>query len=404
MVPTEGKPQVLPLRSLGEVRSALEYARVSSVGIEIMQRKGLFRIVRVRDLDLRAANVLKQEMVARGGEVAISREVYEWWGDRADCIIMGTLVQFEELVEKLSTQSLGLRSLALSLAAALHNYDQEPPSGPAGLDLDDSPVLMGVLNVTPDSFSDGSQYPDVDSAVSRALDIVLEGASLVDVGGESTRPGAEPVPTEEELRRVLPVVKALAPSLPNRVSVDTYRAQVAAAALEGGAYMVNDISALRMDPEMVAVVRDADCPVILMHMQGEPRSMQENPTYENVVAEIYDFFVERLNWAVDNGLKERNLLIDPGLGFGKTTAHNLEILRGLSSLRSLGRPVVVGASRKRFLGEVLGIAEPRERDAATAATTVLVSMAGAHIIRVHEVPMNRDAARLAKAVQRAWFE
>lgn len=404
MVPAEGKPQVLPLHSLAEVRAALEHARVSSFGVEIMQKKGLFRTVRVCDLDLRAANILKQEMLARGGEVAISREVYEWWGDKADCVIMGTLAQFEQLIEKLKAQPFGLRALALSIATALNNYDQDSPSGPGGLDLGEAPVLMGVLNVTPDSFSDGSSYPDVDSAVSHALDMVLEGAGLVDVGGESTRPGAEPVPVEEELKRVLPVVKALAPSLPRRISIDTYKARVAAAALEVGAYMVNDISALRMDKEMVAVVRDADCPVILMHMLGEPRTMQENPTYENVVSEIYGFFVERLNWAVDKGLKERNLLIDPGLGFGKTTAHNLEILRNLASFRSLGRPLVVGASRKRFLGEVLGIEEPRERDAATAAVTVMATMAGAHIIRVHEVAVNRDAARLAKAVRGPWFE
>ena len=404
MIPSEGNPQVLILRNLAEVRAALQQARVSNFGIEIMQKKGLFRAVRVRDLDLRAANILKQEMLARGGEVAISREVYEWWGDKADCVIMGTLAQFEQLIEKLKAQPFGLRTLALSIATALNNYDQDPPTGPAGLELDEAPILMGVLNVTPDSFSDGSAYPDVDSAVRHALDMVLEGATLVDVGGESSRPGAEPVPAEEELRRVLPVIKALAPSLPKRLSVDTYKARVAAAALEAGAYMVNDISALRMDREMVAVVRDADCPVVLMHMLGEPKTMQENPTYDNVVAEIYDFFVERLNWAVDKGLKERNLLIDPGLGFGKTTAHNLEILRGLASFRSLGRPVVLGASRKRFLGEILGIAEPRERDAATAAVTVMATMAGVHVLRVHEVAVNRDAARLAKAVRGPWFE
>ena len=157
---------------------------------------------------------------------------------------------------------------------------------------------------------------------------------------------------------MLPVVKALAAALPGRVSVDTYKAPVAAEALAAGAYMINDISALRMDPEMVAVVRDADCPVVLMHMLGEPTTMQQAPAYEDVVEEVYAFFVERLNWAVDHGLKEENLLIDPGIGFGKTTAHNLEILRNLAAFRSLGRPIVVGTSRKRFLGEILGIDEP----------------------------------------------
>jgi dihydropteroate synthase len=162
--------------------------------------------------------------------------------------------------------------------------------------------------------------------------------------------------------------------------------------------MINDISALRTDSEMVAVVRDAQCPVILMHMLGEPKTMQQNPVYDDVVEEVHAFFVERLNWAVDNGLREENLLIDPGLGFGKTTVHNLEILRNLGAFRSLGRPVVVGASRKRFLGEILGIDDPQGRDAATAAATVMATAAGAHIVRVHRVGLNRDAARLARAV------
>jgi dihydropteroate synthase len=180
--------------------------------------------------------------------------------------------------------------------------------------------------------------------------------------------------------------------------VDTYKARVAAEALAVGAFMVNDVSALRMDREMVAVVRDADCPVVLMHMLGTPKTMQEDPVYRDVVEDVYAFFLERLNWAVDNGVKEENLLIDPGIGFGKTTAHNLELLRDLEAFRSLGRPIVVGASRKRFLGEILGIEAPRDRDVATAATTALAVLGGAHIVRVHEIPNNRQAAEIGRAV------
>jgi len=252
--------------------------------------------------------------------------------------------------------------------------------------------------VTPDSFSDGSSYADAGEAVCSALLMVEAGAAFVDVGGESTRPGSDAISLDEERARVMPVVEALAPSLPGRISVDTYKARVAADALAAGAYMINDISALRVDPEMVAVVRDAECPVILMHMLGEPKTMQQDPAYGDVVQELHGFFVERLNWAVDNGIREENLLIDPGLGFGKTTAHNLEIMRSLEAFRSLGRPIVLGASRKRFLGEILGIDDPKERDAATAATTVMAVTAGAHIVRVHRVGVNRDAARLAQAV------
>ncbi len=398
MIPAEGRPQVLVLRDLARVREALERARVSKGGIDIMEKKALFRIVRVKDLNLRASSILKQEMLARGGEVAISREVYEWRGEQADCVLMGTLGQFERLMPKLRAQPFGLRSLADSIETALRNHDAGPPIGPPGLEFSAPPLVMGILNVTPDSFSDGDAYGDLEGAVRAGLKMAEEGAALLDVGGESSRPGSDPVPLELELERVLPVVKALAPELPGRISVDTCKSRVAADALANGAYMINDISALRMDPEMIAVVRDAECPVVLMHMLGEPKTMQENPVYDDVVDELYQFFVERLNWAVDNGLKEENLLIDPGLGFGKTTAHNLEILRDLAGFRSLGRPIVVGASRKRFLGEILGIDDARERDAATAATTVMAGIAGAHVVRVHQVGLNRDAARLTQAV------
>jgi dihydropteroate synthase len=398
VIPAAGSPHVLVLRDLLEVRAALQQARVSGAGIGIMENKALFRVVRVDGLDVRAASILKQEMLSRGGEVATSREVYELTGESADCLIMGTLAQFERLLPKLRQQPFGLRKLAGSLEAALRNYDDPLPACHPGLDLTEAPLLMGVVNVTPDSFSDGGDHADAAAAVRAALQMAEEGAALVDVGGESTRPGADPLPLEEELSRVVPLIKALAADLPGRISIDTYKAPVAAAALEAGAYMVNDISALRADPELLAVVRDAGCPVVLMHMLGEPKTMQESPAYKDVVEEVYAFFLERLEWAVEHGLREENLLIDPGIGFGKTVAHNLELLRDLAVFRSLGRPVVVGASRKRFLGEILGHPEPKDRDEGTAATTVAVTLAGAHIVRVHRVGLNRDAVRVARAI------
>lgn len=398
MMPGPGRPQVVVLRDPAEVREIFERARVSKGGIEIMQKKALFRVVRITALNIRAANILKQEMLSRGGEVALSRDVYEWEGEAADCLVMGTLTQFERLLPKLRSQPFGLRPLAGYIETALKNYDEPLPASPPGIPLADGPLLMGILNVTPDSFSDGGSYAEAGHAIRAGMLMAEEGATFVDVGGESTRPGSEGLPLDDERARIMPVVKALASALPGRISVDTYKAQVAAEALAAGAYMVNDVSALRMDREMVAVVRDAGCPVILMHMLGEPKTMQHDPVYGDVVQELHDFFAERLNWAVDNGLKEANLLIDPGLGFGKTTAHNLEILRSLEAFRSLGRPIVLGASRKRFLGEILGIDQPKERDAATAATTVMAVSAGAHIVRVHRVGLNRDAARLAQAV------
>ncbi len=398
MIPAEGLAQVLILEDIEDVKNALHRVRVSPVGVRVLAKRAVFRVVRVTGLGIREVNILKQELHARGGDVAISEELFEWMKDDGDCLLMGTLAQFERVIPRLRAPALGMATLALSIEAALRNSENPVPLCPADMHLAEGPVLMGVLNVTPDSFSDGGALGTLEETVRAGLDMVAEGAAFVDVGGESTRPGAAPVPWPVELGRVQPVIRALAAELPGRICIDTYKASVAAAALAAGAYMVNDISALRADPKMVAVVRDAGCPVILMHMLGKPSTMQHDPVYKDVIADVYAFFVERLNWAVDHGLKEENLLVDPGLGFGKTTAHNLEIMRNLADFRSLGRPLVVGASRKRFLGEILGIEEPKERDIATAFTTTVATLAGAHVVRVHRVGPNRDAIRLARAV------
>ncbi len=398
MIPAAGMPHVVLLRDLGEVRELLADMRVSAGGVKLMDKKALFRVVRVKGLDIRAANILKQEMLSRGGEVATSREVYELDGSSAECLVMGTLVQYERLLPKLRQQPFGLRALADSMAAVLSSIDGGPAPCHPGLDFSRRPRIMGILNVTPDSFADPGVHFDREVAIRGAWRMVDEGADIIDVGGETTKPGSVPTSLEEELGRVLPVVQALAGDLPAPLSIDTYKAEVAAKALAAGAFMINDISALRFDPEMVAVLRDADCPVILMHMLGQPRTMQENPVYENVVEDVYAFFVERLVWAVDNGLKEENLLIDPGIGFGKTLAHNLALIRALPTFRSLGRPVVLGASRKRFIGEILGLADAPDRVYGTIATSVVATLDEVEMVRVHDVRQNAEAVRLARAI------
>jgi len=398
MIPAEGSPQVLVLRDAGEAQTALARAGVSEMGMKLMDTRALFRVVRVMGLGIREVNLLKQEFTSRGGDVAVSEDLFQWMKENGGCLLMGTQAQFERLLPRLKGPDTGLYELADSIETALRNYSQPLPACHPGLHLEQAPLLMGILNVTPDSFSDGGSYRDVDGAALHALEMVARGAALVDVGGESTRPGSEPVHELEESNRVMPVIQSLARPLHGRLSIDTCKAHVAAEALAAGAFMVNDVSALRMDSEMAAVVRDAGCPVVLMHMLGTPRMMQENPQYKDVVSEVYAFFLERLNWAVDKGLKEENLLIDPGIGFGKTTVHNLQLLHNLEAFKSLGRPIVVGSSRKRFLGELLGVGEPRGRDVATAATTAMAVLAGAHIVRVHEITGNREAALVARAV------
>jgi dihydropteroate synthase len=258
------------------------------------------------------------------------------------------------------------------------------------------PAVMGVLNVTPDSFSDGGRYLDADAAVAHGERLAAEGADVIDVGGESTRPGAEPVSDEEELRRVMPVVERLAAATGTPLSIDTSKARVAARALAAGASLVNDVTALRGDPAMAAVVAEAGCELCLMHMLGEPRTMQDDPRYGDVVGEVKAFLEGRLAFATAAGIAEDRIWLDPGIGFGKTLEHNLELIRRLGEIVAIGRPVLVGASRKRFLGAITGRPE-QERGPASLAAAVLAYERGASMLRVHEVAASRDALMVAGA-------
>ena len=258
-------------------------------------------------------------------------------------------------------------------------------------------TLMGVVNVTPDSFSDGGRFLDRDRAISHGRELAAEGAAILDVGGESTRPGADPVPAEEERRRVVPVIEALAADAEAEISVDTTKLDVATAAVDAGASYVNDVSAFRHDPGMAALVAERGLDCCLMHMRGEPRTMQQDPRYDDVVSDVKAFLEERLAFAVAEGVPEARVHLDPGIGFGKTAAHNLELLRRLDELVAIGRPVVVGLSRKTFLGRVTGRERPADRAVATAAANVLAFERGARVFRVHDVAASRDALAVAAA-------
>lgn len=262
------------------------------------------------------------------------------------------------------------------------------------------PCVMGVLNTTPDSFSDGGQFFDATAALEHARAMVADGAAIIDVGGESTRPGSDAVPVDEELRRVMPVVERLAQVAPAPVSVDTMKAEVAKRAVAAGAALVNDVSALRHDPALVEVVAESGCALCLMHMQGMPKTMQNDPHYDDVVSEVVAFLEQRLAFAVAHGVREEQILLDPGIGFGKTARHNLSLLKHLERIVAIGRPVLLGTSRKRFLGAVLG-AQPGERLTGTVATTVLGLGAGVSVFRVHDVRQNCEALRVAQAVLEA---
>lgn len=252
-------------------------------------------------------------------------------------------------------------------------------------------VIMGVLNLTPDSFYDGGSYPTVEAAVFRALTMEEAGAGIIDIGGESSRPGSLPVTAEEELRRVIPVLERLADRLTIPISIDTCKAEVARRALDAGARIVNDISALRIDPGFASVVAGTPGPYIMMHMRGTPGSMQTRPTYRDLLGEIKEFFRERIEWAEGEGIAPNRIIIDPGIGFGKTLEHNLKIISCLPSLAELGRPILIGPSRKSFIGSILG-REPYDRLWGTAGAVASCIIGGAQIIRVHDVKEMKDLA------------
>lgn len=263
--------------------------------------------------------------------------------------------------------------------------------------------IMGILNVTPDSFSDGGKFASEQSAINQANQLIEAGADILDVGGESTRPFADPVPTEEELRRVIPVIEAVRKKHPTiSISIDTTKAAVASSAIQAGADIINDISALQKDPEMISLAKKTNVPIIIMHMQGTPSDMQLKPVYKDVVMEIIAFLKERISSITGCGIDRKRLIVDPGIGFGKTLEHNLSLLKHLDQFATLGLPVLLGHSRKRFLGTITGVEEEQQRDLATAVVAAICATpSNIAIVRVHDVASTRQALMIAEAIRLA---
>jgi dihydropteroate synthase len=265
---------------------------------------------------------------------------------------------------------------------------------------DRRPLVMGVLNVTPDSFSDGGRFAATGSAVAQAEKLAADGADLIDIGGESTRPGSERVDPQEQIRRIVPVLQAAAPRLPVVWSVDTRLGEVASAAIQAGAHIINDISAGRDDPRILRLAAERKLPLILMHMQGEPQTMQVNPSYANVIEEVKSFLAERIKAAQSAGVNPNRILLDPGIGFGKNVNHNLTLIREMNQLTELGRPLVIGTSRKGFIGVISGEPQPSQRLFGTAATVAWSIANGAAIVRVHDVEPMLKVVRVIRAIQK----
>ncbi|HCX72853.1 MAG TPA: dihydropteroate synthase [Candidatus Cloacimonas sp.] len=382
--------RILTINNLQTAKLELQKIGVSRRGIEAMCGKMQNLNIKLCDIEIGAANILKQEMLKLGGDAAVAAGVVEGVLQSTDVILMGNRAQLQKL-DLSNYHKFHLPDLEVKIKELLKLYSSHQPTllNCRGKELKlDTTKIMGILNVTPDSFSDGDRYTDKDKAVEHALQMVREGAEIIDIGGESTRPGAQPVSSAQELERIIPVLKAIRNKSDAIISIDTNKAEVAKQAILAGADIVNDISALRFDDKMIDVLNQfPNVPIILMHMQGTPRNMQKNPHYNDVIQEILTFLQNRIKFCQQNGINKDRIIIDPGIGFGKHYNDNVEILQKIGEFRSLGVPVLLGASRKSFLKKIYE-EKAEKRLSGTLATTAWASWNKIEIVRVHDVKEN----------------
>lgn len=394
------KLQALELKGLDEVIKELRDLKVHPGGIDIMAPKGVLRIIKIRGIDSAALNILKQEMLSNGGDCAAPWNAFISRSRNSEGIIIGTQAQINRLCDKLSGQPLGLPELGRKIRALELNYARRNfvlKAGKYKLNLGKRTYIMGILNITPDSFSDGGLYLDRDIAIEHAIEMEEQGADIIDIGGESTRPGARSVSAREECERVIPVVKVLAKRLKIPISIDTSKAEVAHRALDCGAVIVNDIKGLKNNPNLAKLAKRYNAAVVLMHIKGTPRTMQKNPKYKSLIYEIMESLRQSIKITKDAGISDNKIVIDPGIGFGKNVEHNLNILKKLREFKSLGYPILVGPSRKSFIGKILGT-DVGERLFGTAASVAVAIQNGANILRVHDVYQMRQVVHLTDAI------
>ncbi len=382
-----------------------EFSKIKATpqGINIMSSKLFNLVLKIKDVDNRAVNILKQEMLSRDGEVVTCRESLSSCEGKSDIIIFGTKKKVYSLIEKIKLQPFGLKVLAQDLENFLSNYYSSGQRkflniSRKSFDLENEVIIMGILNVTPDSFYDGGKYLKSEDAYKRIDQLVNEGAHIIDIGGMSTRPGSEEINIEEEINRTIFLVKYIKKNYDNLVSIDTYRSEVAERALDAGCDIVNDISGFTFDDNMKRVVSNYKASCVLMHIKGTPRDMQKNPEYGDVIEEIYDYLFAQVNVALNAGIDKEKIIVDPGIGFGKTMQHNFIVLKKIEELKSLGCPILVGASRKSFIGNFLNLS-PDDRLEGSLAVAAYCVHKGVSILRVHDVKGTIRAVRLIKAIE-----
>ena len=395
--------RIISIENMDQAEKELLEVGVHSSGLEIMAPKAVFKAIKIKDVSVVAANILKQDMLSRGGEAATSKGTIDHSEEKTDVILLGTVFQYGCLAERLKTQQFGLPRLGQEIETLLERNENRPKPI-LGMEFGKKTYIMGILNVTPDSFSDGGKYVKTEAAVSHAEQMLKDGAYIIDVGGESTRPGAIGISLDEEINRIGPVIGAIH-ELPihkqhkSVISIDTRKSAVADAAIKAGAGMINDVSGLRYDKKMAQVAAGHKVPVIIMHSKGDPSTMQNAPQYKDLISEILSFFEDSMEIAVKAGIKEDLIILDPGIGFGKTLEHNIEILCRLNELQCMGRPLCIGVSRKSFIGKILG-GEASQRLEGSAAASVLAISKKVDIIRIHDVEQLSKAAKISDVILR----
>lgn len=387
-----------------EARFQIERIGSDRGGVAAMFRKAKTINLKIHNLKVPQAHILKQEMLAIGGDAAVAREVLVGAVERSDVLVMGTVKQLYELCRRLVLQPFSMKKLSYEIKEILANIEKDEFTWKVRdkeIVLGKKTLIMGILNVTPDSFSDGGLYQNTQNAVMHALEMIDDGADIIDIGGESTRPYAEFVSSDEEKRRIIPVIEELRKRDKDiLISVDTYKAETAQEALNAGADIINDISGLTFDEKMKDVVSKYKAGLIIMHTRGKPSEMQKNTDYEDFMEELLATLSSSINKAKEAGVEHENIVIDPGIGFGKGFDHNLFILKNLKEFSIFGLPILIGASRKSFIGKIVDKEAPF-RDDATQAATAIAILNGCHIVRVHDVKKTKDAVLVADAIKHA---
>ena len=379
----------------------LEHIGVDRAAFDIFNWKSNLILLKLYDVNGKGANILKQEFLANGGDVAVNRDVASWKAEKTDCLLIGTEKVYKRVYDKLAFEPFFGLTEVRKLIKKVLNKKQVNTMEVNGktFEFGKKRYIMGILNTTPDSFSDGGKFNNIESALKHAKEMLEEGADIIDVGGESTRPGAEKVPEEVEIQRTAPIIKEIRSAFPDAViSIDSYKANVAETAIKNGANIINDISGLRFDERMKSVAKEYGVPVVVMHIKGTPENMQKNPYYENVIKELLEYFDERINALESFGISK--IIIDPGIGFGKRIEDNLQIIDRLNAFKIFGKPILLGASRKSFIGHTLN-KTVEQRLYGTLAADAYGIFRGADIIRVHDVAPHRDLLKMFEAIQNA---